>query len=57
MYIKLYEEKLNMEYYPPGNHRANKAERAIQDAKNTTIAMLASTPAEFPYDLWDESHT
>jgi hypothetical protein len=44
-----------MQYVPPDNHRANAAERAIQDAKNYVIATLSSTPKEFPLNLWDEA--
>jgi hypothetical protein len=37
---------------PPYNHRANKAERAIQTFKHHFIAGLCSTPTAFPMHLW-----
>ena len=46
--------QLQVEFVPPNNHRANKAERAIQDVKNHLIAMLATAAKDFPLELWDE---
>jgi hypothetical protein len=45
---------INFQYVPPGNHRANKAERAIRDMKNHLIAMLATANPDCPIYLWDE---
>jgi hypothetical protein len=39
---------------PPGMHRANPAERAIQTYKNHLIAGLCSTPPDFPLNKWDQ---
>ncbi|KAL7524388.1 hypothetical protein ACHAWF_000931, partial [Thalassiosira exigua] len=40
------------ELVPPGNHRRNIAERAIQTAKNHFTAMLCGTAESFPMHLW-----
>lgn len=50
----LREQNLELQYVPPNNHRANKAERAIRDVKNHLIAMLATTHPAFPMSQWDE---
>ena len=42
-----------VEYVPPNNHRANNAERAIQDGKCHIIATWCTTHPSFPLDLWD----
>ena len=42
-----------MEYVPPGTHRANKAERAIQTWKAHFIACLCTTDPAFPMKAWD----
>lgn len=47
-------EKVQVQYVPPHNHRANKAERAIRTFKNHFIAMLATTDPNFPLCMWDE---
>jgi len=45
---------MKLEYVPPGNHRTLKAERAIQTAKNHCISTWATTPEDFPVELyWD----
>ena len=43
----------NVDLVPPGNHRANLAERAIRDAKNHIIAMRCGVDKEFPADELD----
>jgi hypothetical protein len=45
---------IRIEYVPPGNHRANKAERAIRTWKDHFVAGLASTDPAFPLQAWDE---
>jgi hypothetical protein len=45
---------IEIQYVPPHNHRANRAERAIRDVKNHIIATLGSTDSSFPLYLWDE---
>jgi hypothetical protein len=50
----LQKEKIFIQYVPPHNHRANKAERAIRDVKNHIISCLSTTHASFPLDLWDD---
>ncbi len=47
-------ERIIIEYVPPNNHRANKAERAIRSAKNHIIASLASVHPSCPLFLWDD---
>jgi hypothetical protein len=42
---------VNIEYVPPHNHRANKAERAIRHWKNHFIAILGTVAPSFPLDL------
>ena len=44
----------HVQYLPPANHRANKAERAIRDSKNHIISILATTHPSFPTAQWDE---
>ena len=48
-------EKVEMQFVPPGVHRANKAERAIRTSKNHIISMLCGAHADFDLKLWDES--
>eukprot|EP01034_Spumella_vulgaris_P043353 gene43353-53826_t len=42
------EQNSTMEFVPPNNHRANRAERAIQDFKNHIISALAGCHESFP---------
>lgn len=56
---KLFEDfcfrhNIKIQYVPPGNHRANKSERAIQTWKNHFIAGLSSCDPDFPLSGWDE---
>ena len=44
---------LRVQYYPPGVHRANPAERHIQTTKDHLISMLNACHPEFPKQLWD----
>ena len=46
-------EKISIQYCPPGQHRANNAERSIQTFKNHLISTLATTDPTFPLKLWD----
>ena len=48
------EHGLELEFVPPGTHRALKAERAIETWKEHFISILAGTDPEFPMHLWDE---
>ena len=41
-------------YFPPGNHRANRAERGIRTWKNHFIATLATSSPKFPIKHWDQ---
>ena len=41
-------------YFPPGNHRANRAERGIRSWKNHFIATLATSSPKFPMQHWDQ---
>ena len=50
----LREKQIQFQYVPPDNHRANKAERAVQDAKNHLIAGLSTTHKDFPEYLWED---
>jgi hypothetical protein len=43
---------VRFQHVPPNNHRSNKAERAIQTAKNHFIAVLSSIHITFPPDRW-----
>ena len=38
---------------PPGNHRANVAERCIRTAKNHFVAVLSAADPSFPLAAWD----
>ena len=44
---------INLQFCPPNNHRANKAERCIRTIKNHIIALLAATDPDFPLDAWE----
>lgn len=46
-------ENISLQYCPPGQHRANTAERSIQTFKAHAIATFANTPPDFPIQLWD----
>jgi hypothetical protein len=47
-------KNIKIQYCAPGQHRANKAERAIRTFKNHFIATLCTTSTSFPLSLWDE---
>jgi hypothetical protein len=47
-------KNITLQYVPPNTHRANKAERAIRDARNHIISSYATTHTDFPLNLWDE---
>lgn len=42
------------QYFPPGNHRANRAERAIRTWKNHFLATIATASKNFPMRHWDK---
>ena len=44
---------ITIQYVPPHNHRANKAERAIRTFKNHFVAMLCTTHPSFPLQAWE----
>jgi hypothetical protein len=45
-------QEIQFELVPPGNHRQNQAERAIQTFKAPFIAILAGVDDKFPLSLW-----
>ncbi len=47
------EYKMAMELVPPGCHRRNAAEVAIQNFKAHFLSVLASMAEDFPPSLWD----
>jgi hypothetical protein len=52
--IKAIEAKgLDYELVPPGNHRRNPAERAIQTFKSHFISILNGLDDNYPADAWD----
>ena len=42
------------QYFPPSNHRANKAERAIRTWKNHFTSTIATASPKFPLSRWDK---
>ena len=46
------ENGINHELVPPGDHRRNVAERAIQTVKNHFVGILAGVYESFPMHLW-----
>ncbi len=46
-------QSITGQYAPPGNHRANKTERAIRTFSNHLIATLATTDPTFLLSAWD----
>jgi len=46
-------EKLTLEYVPPGNHRANIAERAIRTWKAHFLSVVTGADPTFPLQEWD----
>jgi hypothetical protein len=47
------DKDVKIEYVPPGQHRANIAERMIAVVKSYLISALATSSPFFPIDLWD----
>jgi hypothetical protein len=43
---------MTYELFPPGQHRRNQAERAIQTFKSHFISILAGVDDKFPLSLW-----
>jgi hypothetical protein len=48
----IHQQQTQFELVPPGNHRRNKAERAIQTFKGHFISILAGVDNKFPLSLW-----
>jgi hypothetical protein len=46
------QQQIQFELVPPGNHRRNKAEHAIQTFKAHFISILAGVDDKFPLSLW-----
>ena len=46
------QQQIQFELVPPGNHRCNQAERAIQTFKAHFITILAGVQDRFPLSLW-----
>ncbi len=46
------QQQIQFELVPPGNHRRNQAERAIQTFKEHFISILAGVHDKFPLSLW-----
>jgi len=46
-------QNITYQLAPPGNHRQNNAERAIQTFKNHFVAGLCSVDGSFPLQQWD----
>eukprot|EP00978_Attheya_sp_CCMP212_P013058 scaffold32606_cov75-Attheya_sp.AAC.1 len=46
-------QNITYQLAPPGNHRQNNAERAIQTFKNHFVARLCSVDGSFPLQQWD----
>jgi hypothetical protein len=46
------QQQIQFELFPTGNHRCNKAERAIQTSKAHFISILAGVDDNFPLSLW-----
>ncbi len=55
-YIKqfLNKNECKLQLVEPNNHRVNATEWAIQTFKDSFIAALAMTGANFPIQLWDQ---
>ncbi len=47
----IHQQQIQFELVPPGNHRRNKAERAIQTFKAHFISILAGVDDKFPLSL------
>ena len=47
------QEDIQMQYCPPENHRANKAERSIRTFKNHLVSILSAADPDFPLEIWD----
>jgi hypothetical protein len=46
------ENEMTQKLVPPGNHRCNLAERAIQTFKHHFISILSGVENKFPLSLW-----
>ena len=52
-YCANHQPPLTIQYVPPYEHRANKAERAIRTVKNHLIATLCAVNKTFPLSAWE----
>jgi len=50
----LLKHNIILELVPPGQHRRNRAERAIRTFKNHFISILAGVDPSFPANLWSD---
>jgi hypothetical protein len=50
----LIKHHITLDLVPPGQHRRNRAERAIRTFKNHFISILAGADPSFPANLWSE---
>jgi hypothetical protein len=48
----IHQQEIQFELVPPGSHRRNQAERAIQTFKSHFISILAGVNDKFPLSLW-----
>ena len=48
-------KRVQVQYVPPGQHRANRAERAIRIVKDLLVSMLCTAAPSCPIQLWDKS--
>ena len=53
LFAAIREKELTYETVPPGNHRRNPAERAIQTFKSHFISILNGVDPDFPEGAWD----
>jgi hypothetical protein len=45
---------ISHQYFPTGQHRSNRAERAIRTWKNHFLSVLSTVATKFPLQLWDK---
>ena len=53
--VQLKKQGMEVQLVPPYNHRANRAEREVRDAKNCIISTLSTADKSLPLDQFDES--
>jgi hypothetical protein len=52
-YCRNHSPRITIQHVPPGNHRGNKAERAIRTFKNHFIAALCTVDPNFPMHMFE----